>query len=94
MQLFQCPSVNVFHFPDNGFFSRVGVEKVFCFFFLCVSKLVCKSIDEHVSKFGWAVDKRVEPKAQGPGDLSGTSSLFFLERFSCWSDWAMETWLF
>lgn len=38
--------------------------------------------------------KRVELRAQGPGDLSWTSSFFFLKRFSCWSDRIMWTGLF
>lgn len=74
--LFYYQSVNMcfFYFFDCGY-SCMWQKTCHCG--LCASRFTCIFVDVRVSKFGWAADKRVELRAQGPADLSWTSSFFF-----------------
>lgn len=77
--LFHCPSVwkLVFssYFYDCGY-SSVWLKTCHCG--LCADRFTCVFGDMRVSKFGWAVDNRVELRTQGLSDCFWTSSLFIL----------------
>lgn len=89
--LFRRPSVNMWYFSKCGY-SCMWQKTCHCG--LCASRFTCVFVDVRVSKFGWAVDKRVELRARAGRPFLDVILLSFFKQFSCWSDRILWTGLF